>query len=112
MLNLTVSGAGTALLAVYVAWRIVETLQGQRIDGTGATVRRVLMTAVDIFTLLLGSVWFWVGNMVLSSALVLFSDFPENTRLRREHEPRAIRIGLTLAILLEAALYFGFQSLR
>jgi hypothetical protein len=111
-MNLTVSGAGAAVLAVYITWRMVETLQGQRIDGTGATVRRVLMTGFDIATLLLGSVWVWAANMVLSSALVLFSDFPENTRLRREHDPRSIRLGLTLAILLEAALFFGFQALR
>lgn len=113
MLNLTVSGAGQAMLAVYFVWRAVEVMQAHPTDGWAATGRRVLMNGADLFTLLLGNIWVWIANMVLSTAWMLFSRAPEVVRVREEApSPMAVRVALWFAVLVEAAFYFGFQAIR
>ena len=104
--------AAQAMLAVYIVWRVAEILHAHPKDGPWASFRRVLTTVFDIGTVLLGSVPLWVANMVVSLAWVLYAPVPELKRLREEHKPEVVRLGLIFAILLEAAFFFGFQALR
>ena len=100
------------ILGLYITWRAIEILARLKEFPWQITARRVLMTALDVGVMFIGSTPLFFVNLLLTLAWFFKTDAPDVAEFRRTADRTTMRIGLFLACGLEVGFYAVFQALR